>query len=179
MTDSAPVSEEILATITPSAPRRILGIAVLFTLGASLVYLGIAKPPTELHWQLFLLAMGVGTLYLAEKLRRATENRLELTADELRESTGRVLARVDEIEAIDRGVFAIKPSNGFTLRLSAASKEGNRWAPGLWWRLGKRIGVGGITAASETKAVAEILSALLVARRTGQLDDFPDGPLDR
>ncbi|SDK31671.1 hypothetical protein [Aliiruegeria lutimaris] len=166
-------SEEILATISASAPRRILGIAVLCTLGAGLVYLGIVKPPAVLHWQVFLIALGGLTLFLAEKLRRATENSLVLTAEELRESTGRVVVRVEDVVAIERGAFAIKPSNGFLLRLSVSSPDGNHWAPGLWWRVGKRVGVGGITAAGETKSVAEILSALLLARQTGQSPDAP------
>ncbi|NDR59618.1 hypothetical protein [Aliiruegeria sabulilitoris] len=171
MTDTTSPSEDILATISPSAPRRILGIVVLCTLGASLVYLGIVKPPAELHWQVFLIGLGGLTLFLAEKLRRATENSLELTAEELRETTGRVVVRVEDVVAIERGAFAIKPSNGFLLRVSVSSPDGSHWAPGLWWRVGKRIGVGGITAAAETKTVAEILSALLMARVTDQLTD--------
>lgn len=162
--------EQVLATITPSAPRRIMGIVVLCTLGTVLVYLGVAKPPAELVWQVFLLVLGGGTLYLAEALRHATANSIELTAEVLRESSGRVIAQVEDIVAIDRGAFAIKPSNGFRLRLVAKPEEGNRWAPGLWWRLGRHVGVGGITSSAEAKTVAEILAALAVARHAEQAE---------
>lgn len=168
MTQTKPDPDEILATITPSAPRRVIGITVLAILGGTLIYLGMAKPPAELHWQVFLLALGALTLVLAEALRRATAHRLELTRDALRESGGRLVARVDSVQAVERGAFAIKPSNGFLLRLRETPEEGNRWAPGLWWRLGRRVGVGGITSAAEGKAVAEILSAMLVERTAGR-----------
>lgn len=155
--------DTILATIAPSAPRRAMGIIVLCTLGAILVYLAIANPPASIFWQGFLLVLGVGTLVLSDLMRRATMHGLELTPRELRDGTGRVVARVDRIVRVERGTFAIKPSNGFLLLLSAPEQGGNHWAPGLWWRLGRRVGVGGITSASETKVVAEQLSFLVLA----------------
>ncbi|SNS47914.1 hypothetical protein [Tropicimonas sediminicola] len=160
MNDDTP---EILATITPSTPRRVVGIIILCTFGSLLVYVGVTRPPEDLLLQLFMLVVGGGGLALSEAMRRATAKRLELTETELRDSSGEVLARIDQIVAIDRGTFAIKPSNGFLLRLSD-SAAGNHWAPGLWWRLGRRVGVGGITSASEAKVTSEILTAL-VARR--------------
>ena len=65
-------------------------------------------------------------------------------------------------EAVDRGVFAFKPSNGFLVR--TREKAGNVWAPGLWWRLGRRVGVGGMTASAEAKFMSEILSAMVLQR---------------
>jgi hypothetical protein len=38
---------------------------------------------------------------------------------------------------------------------------GRRWQPGLWWRLGKRVGVGGVAPGHQTKAMAQIIEALL------------------
>ncbi len=170
MTDQIIDPDRILATISPSAPRRIMGIVVLCTLGVSVLYLALAKPPAELHWRLFLLIFGAATMYLADTLRRRTEHGLELTSEELREVGGRVVARVENVIRVERGTFAVKPSNGFLLRLSE-SEGGNRWAPGLYWRMGRRVGVGGITAAHEAKAVAEILSALVAARAFGAAEE--------
>ena len=67
--------------------------------------------------------------------------------------------------SVDRGLFAFKPSNGFVVVLSQGGWRG--WAPGLWWRLGRRLGVGGVTSAAQAKAMAEILS-IEIARRDGQ-----------
>lgn len=153
----------ILVTVVPSAARRVLGAGVLLLLGAILLYLGLASPPAELHWRVFLLALGGACLWLSARLWRATAERLELTAQALRESSGRVVAPVGQITKVERGTFAFKPSNGFMLHLDGPA-GGFYWAPGLWWRIGRRVGIGGITPSSETKVLAERLAALVAAR---------------
>lgn len=167
---------ETLATITPSTTRRIVGVAALCTLGGVLIYIALARPPAEPVWRVFLLLLGGGTLWLGDAMRRATARCLELTPEALRESGGRIVARVEDVAAVERGAFAIKPSNGFLLRLKAPQEGGNRWVPGLWWRLGRRVGVGGITSAAEGKVVAEILSTLILMR-DGQGVACPLDPL--
>lgn len=155
------MQDEVLATIEASAPRRWIGVLMLGTVGVLVLYVALSTPP-ELVWQVFLIVVGGAALWLAYSVWQATQDRIELTRTELRTGAGRLIARVDEIEAVDRGVFAFKPSNGFLVRTRA--KTSNSWAPGLWWRLGRRVGVGGMTAASEAKFMSEILSALLLER---------------
>ena len=72
------------------------------------------------------------------------------------------VAAWDDIARVERGAFALRPSNGFLLHLHAPGPRA--WAPGLWWRLGRRLGVGGVTAAGQSKGMAEILTAMLVER---------------
>ncbi len=153
------MQDEVLATIQASSARRWAGVVMLGTIGALVIYVALASPP-ELVWQVFLLVVGAASWWLAYRVWTATQDRIELTRSELRTGTGRVIAQVSEIEAVDRGVFAFKPSNGFLLR--TRSKERNVWAPGLWWRLGRRVGVGGMTAAAETKFMSEMISVLLM-----------------
>ena len=38
------------------------------------------------------------------------------------------------------------------------------WRPGLWWRLGRRVAIGGVTAASQTKPLADILTMKVLER---------------
>ena len=159
LTDQDP--DKVLATITASPGRRILGIGSLWILSLMVIYVAIVQPP-ELGWQLFLFALGGGAIWIAELMRRATAVTLELTRDELRDSAGVVLARMDEVTGLDRGMFAFKPSNGFLLRLS--NKKPRAWRPGLWWSLGSRIGVGGMTPAHQAKFMAEIIANLLAER---------------
>ncbi|MBS9717902.1 hypothetical protein ACFFUT_09720 [Pseudohalocynthiibacter aestuariivivens] len=154
--------EEILATVSVSPMRRYFAMGVLIVLGTMLIYIAFDKPPANFGWQVFLLALGTTVLFVAEKLRRATSLELELTQTELRESSGRVLAYVDDIVTIDRGVFAFKPSNGFMLKLNKPMER--VWATGLWWRIGRRVGVGGVTSASQGKSMAEILTALTIQK---------------
>ncbi|MEL6293736.1 MAG: hypothetical protein AAFV87_00950 [Pseudomonadota bacterium] len=153
------MSEDVLAIVQASKGRRLLGVVAMWSLGILLLYVAMVEPPA-IGWQLFLILMGAGAIWLAELMRRATALRLELTKTELRDSEGRILAQLDDIERVDRGVFAFKPSNGFLiLRKSPAETA---WRPGLWWRYGRRVGVGGMTSAAETKFMADAISTMLV-----------------
>jgi hypothetical protein len=153
--------DEILATVAASAGRRFLGIGMLALLGVMVIYVALTNPPA-LGWQVFLLAFGTIALMVADAMRRATAFRLELTREELRDTGGEVIARVAEIKSVDRGAFAFKPSNGFLLRTSTPAPR--RWRPGLWWRIGARIGVGGMTPGRQTRNMAEII-AIMIAER--------------
>ena len=155
------MSSEVLATIEASAPRRVMGTAMLGAVGCILVYVSFSAPPSP-AWLVFLLAVGAAALWLAVRMWQATVHRIELTAEDLRCSDGQLIVKVEEIEAIDRGFFAFKPSNGFLIRTRASSARA--WMPGLWWRAGRRIGIGGVTPGSQGKAMSEILAALLAQR---------------
>lgn len=156
------MSDEILATIYASGPRRVFGVSVLGILGVILIYIALSQPPASLGWGVFLVVTGGATLWGAFRMWDATQSRIELTKTELRTSDGILISKVEDIRSLDRGMFAFKPSNGFMLRLNA--KTPRRWRPGLWWSLGDRVGVGGVTSAHQTKAMAEILSAMIAAR---------------
>tara|TARA_R110002110_G_scaffold132616_14_gene314420 strand:- start:5025 stop:5516 length:492 start_codon:yes stop_codon:yes gene_type:complete len=149
--------DEVLAIVQASAGRRVLGVGCLVFLGVLLIYMAVARPPA-LQWQVFLIVVGASALWCADAMRRATASRIELTPEMLRDADGTMIALVDEIEGIDRGFFAFKPSNGFLLKLTSA--EGRAWRPGLWWRMGKRVGIGGMTPGSQTKFMSEALVML-------------------
>lgn len=167
MSDKHPSEPEILAVVQASAGRRILGLGSLYLLSLMVIYVALARPPA-MGWQIFLLAMGGGSIWIAEQMRRATANALELTEHELRDSSGLVVARVDNIAAIDRGMFAFKPSNGFLIRLASGMER--RWRPGMWWRIGNRVGVGGMVPGPQTKFMAEMISAMIAQRESSTND---------
>ena len=152
-------SPEVIANLHVSAPRRVIGIAMLVMVSLILLWIAFARPPEALGWRLFLLAMGGGGLWLSDLMRRATGTRLQLTSESLTDSEGRVLALVSDIRSVDRGTFAFKPSGGFLLRLRTAGPFA--WAPGLWWRVGRRIGVGGATSRHEAKYMGEVLALMV------------------
>lgn len=155
---------EVLATVRASNGRRFLGLSSLGILGVLLIYIAFMKPPS-FGWQLFLLAVGVSALWIAEMMRRATASSIELTPTELRDSDGTVIALVADIEGMDRGFFAFKPSNGFLLKTKPGSAQ-RVWRPGLWWRMGRRIGIGGMTPGSQTKFMSEIIATMMATRDT-------------
>ncbi len=157
---------EVLARISASPPRRWIGVISLYGMAALLIYVAIAEPPAFV-WQAFLFILGGASFWLADRMRRATERVIELTRAELRDSSGALIAEIDNIQSIDRGLFAFKPSNGFLLRTK--TPQGARsWQPGLWWRVGKQIGVGGVTPGHQSKFMSEIISAILAEQETGQ-----------
>jgi hypothetical protein len=154
-------STEVLATVQASAGRRAMGICCLGLLGLLLIYMAFMRAPA-LSWQLFLILVGAGSLWVADAMRRATASKLELTPLVLRDADGTVIAQVDQITGIDRGFFAFKPSNGFLLKLGEGGAR--HWRPGLWWRMGRRVGIGGMTPGSQTKFMADVLAALLAQK---------------
>ena len=153
--------EEVIARVSPSTGRRVLGIGMLSFLAVLVLYVAITTPPS-LGWQLFLVALGAAALMIANAMRKSTRQTLELTRQELRDDKGTLIVRLEDVVSIDRGAFAFKPSNGFLVR---TRKSGPRaWNPGLWWRMGRRIGVGGVTSAHQAKFMVEILTAMLLER---------------
>ncbi|MDF3413136.1 hypothetical protein HKX54_01600 [Sulfitobacter sp. M57] len=156
---------EVLAVARASTGRRILGLTSLGVLGVLLIYIAFLRPPS-LGWQVFLIALGAASLWCADKMRKSTASCIELTPTELRDGDGTVIARVADIQSMDRGVFAFKPSNGFLIR--TADAEPGVWRPGLWWRTGRRVGIGGMTPGNQTKFMSEVLSAMMATREQGQ-----------
>ena len=155
------MTDEVVATIEASAPRRIMGVGMLAGVGVILLYVAFSTPPSA-AWLVFLLVVGVAALWLAVRMWQATAYRIELTEEVLRCTDGTEIARVADIETIDRGFFAFKPSNGFLMRRKTPGPRA--WFPGLWWRTGRRIGVGGVPPGSHSKAMSEILAAMIAKR---------------
>lgn len=156
-----PDDQGVYARVNASPGRRVFAVVVLYVLGGLLIWLPLNQPPA-LAYQVMLLAFGVLALFGADALRRATKLEVLLTRDGLIDSTGRHLVSMDQIKSVERGVFAMKPSNGFLL--VTHDKQSRIWAPGLFWRLGRRIGVGGVTSAGQTKFMAEQIALRLAQR---------------
>jgi len=155
---------KVVAQVAPSPGRRFLAVAMMVVLGTMVVYLTFSAPPASLFWRVFLLVVGVAALFLADMLRRSTLYKIELTDEVLRDTAGRELCRLDNIAAIERGAFAFKPSHGFLIRTKIP--QSRVWAPGLWWRFGRRIGVGGVTPSGQAKFMAELIALRLAVDKS-------------
>lgn len=153
--------DKVLAALGASAGRRVLGVGSVAGLGLTLLYLALVQSPS-LGWQLFMVGFGAICVFLSERMWRATAQWLVLTRDGLRDNKGRMIAPVAQIRSVDRGVFAFKPSNGFRILLS--EKAPAVWQPGLWWRVGRSVGVGGVTSGTPAKYMAEQIQALIDQR---------------
>ena len=151
----SPDENGVLMRIEPSAGRVFAAVLVYFALGGLLVLVALSGT-IGAGAAIALFLLGCLALFNGERFRRSSKRAIELTELDLRDSSGDILAKWSEIEKVDRGTFAIKPSNGFALILQ--SPAGRRWVPGLWWRIGRRVGVGGMLPARETRFMAEYLA---------------------
>lgn len=155
---------EVLAVVSVSAGRRWMALGMLGVLGILLAYFAFATPPANVLLQVFVIVIAALSLALMVKMHAGTGSGIELTEEGLRDQDGTVIAPIKAIKSVDRGAFAFKPSNGFLLRLDLdqmPADAGRVWRPGLWWRLGARVGVGGVTPGNQTKIMAELTQALM------------------
>jgi len=151
-----------LLTVKPSPPRLWFSVASLGALGALMIWIALAHPPAELGWRVFLLAGGGAIAWGGYRLVGLQDRALVLTDQALIDTGHGEICRIDDIAQINRGVFAVKPARGFALTL--ARRKDRQWVPGLWWRFGRSIGVGGMTGATETKLMAEMIEAMVMTR---------------
>ncbi|MBV1926251.1 MAG: hypothetical protein KUG62_03780 [Rhodobacteraceae bacterium] len=155
------MEDEVLAVVSVSQMRRWTGVGMLALVGFTAIYFAVSASP-EFTAQVFLIVVGIVAIWMADKMRRSTGLWIELTKTELRDSSGQLIIKVDDIESVDSGFLAFKPSNGFLVR--SKTSQSRVWETGLWWRVGKRIGVGGVTPGSQGKAMAQIILMMLATR---------------
>jgi hypothetical protein len=155
------MQEEILAQAGASAVRRVIGVGILAALGGLLFYVALTSV-MAMGWQALLVACGALALLAAQVMWRASALTLILTREDLRDSDGTVLARIDDVAAVERGAFAFKPSNGFMLKTTEKQPRG--WRPGIWWRAGRRVAIGGVIPSGEAKFMADMISAMKADR---------------
>lgn len=154
--------DEVLIGLRASTGRRLIGIGALLLLCMIPLWHGYDND-IGTDKRLALIVLGLAGLFGAMRIWQSSRVELELTPSELRESGGRQIVRVADIVKIDREAFEIlKPTNGFVI----VTRESMPLvvSPGIWWRFGKRIGVGGFTGAGEGKAMAELLQEMLKRR---------------
>ncbi|MBR9762176.1 MAG: hypothetical protein GYB53_01205 [Rhodobacteraceae bacterium] len=151
-----------LARLGIGSARRVVGLAVTGGLALALAWLAFNPAPAPFGLRLLLLVLAALAGLVAWRLLKASQQVLVLTTEGLFEEGGPMLADMAQIAAVDRGLFAFKPSNGFLLKL--ATRGPRRFRPGLYWQFGRRLGVGGLVRGAEAKYMADAL-ALHLARR--------------
>ncbi len=151
-----------LARLEVSQARRTVGVALQGGMGLFLLYIVATHSGAEIIGALVLAAAGLVLLWLSWVFWRATESALVLTTQGLFDSSGRKFCTFEDIEKVDRGFFAFRPSSGFVILCKHPVQRG--WSPGLWWAFGRHIGVGGATSRPAGKQMADIISVMLTER---------------
>ncbi|MGR3467741.1 MAG: hypothetical protein ACU0CI_07650 [Shimia sp.] len=138
--------------------RRWLALAMLF--GLTVLFGALAaQPGMGAGWRATIVLASLACLAMALRFHRATANDIVLRADGLYETDGTQIAALSNIAGVEKGMFAFKPSGGFGVTLREPAPA--RWRPGLYWRAGRRVGVGGVTARHQGRMCAEALQALV------------------
>lgn len=162
MTSEAPYTPHpdsaIVEVRRPAAARWSL-LAAICALTGIFLWLGLRDGAVIMG----VLAIPTGLVGVAVFLAKGLAVRFDGQA--VFDDTGRVLCRIDQIEKVERGLAPLSPSSGFVIRTFASQPGG--WSPGLWWRFGRRIGIGGATSAKAGRNMASAIDLV----RSGALDD--------
>ncbi len=159
MTQTDPQSDDILAVLHPSVARYWGALLIIGSFGLLLLWIAATGATgSPIATVLFLIFSGL-SFYAIYCFRATRQQSLFLTEKGLFDNQGNTLCAFDQIKSLDRSFFAFKPSNGFTIRLTEPLPRA--WVPGLWWRIGTRLGVGGITSVSQAKGMADTIALIL------------------
>ncbi|RMF33239.1 MAG: hypothetical protein D6754_17250 [Alphaproteobacteria bacterium] len=158
-----PEADRVLARLAAAPVRRAVAAGAVILPGALLIFLALERIGRSVPAALLLAGLGVALVLLGRFVWQRSGGTLMLTREALIGPDGTPLCRIEDIAAVETGVLAFKPSGGFLLRLRQPMPFG--WAPGLWWRVGRRLGVGGAVARHQAKAMAELITIILNERK--------------
>ena len=159
---------EILVKLEVAQGRRMFGVLSIAGLGITLLYIAAVFPPTKILALVALVLVGALFIWASTRLYRSTDNTILLTREAITTQSGHVLCRLEDIAKVDRGFFAFKPSNGFLVLLKERGERS--WAPGMWWHLGKHLGIGGVTSPRQSKEMVSIIQMMLAEQRVKDAD---------
>lgn len=142
--------------------RRVIACGVLVAIGAMFWWSGMLGGDQTGAARALMVGIGALWFWGAWELWRGTGRAVFLTDSGLVDSNGVVIAPFDSILAVERGMISMKPSHGMLLKLSHAGPV--KWVPGLWWRLGARVGIGGLTPKNATRLFADALELRLAEK---------------
>ena len=147
---------ETLIVLRVSPVKSFLGSALLVTLGFTLLY-SIHKKTAEenIILDLIFLSVALTLIYYGWRIIKAKQTGVKLTKLGIYDLNNTLLYRTSDIKYLDRGIFAIKPANGFIIHLNKPLAF--HWHPGLFWCIRKRLAIGGLLSKQECKAFADLL----------------------
>lgn len=150
---------EIHARLDPSPLKRWVALIAMGGVGATLLFAAARATGGFGVGSLMMLAAAIFFFWAAHKVYHATSGYILLTDEGLTLDDGTILAAMENIKGVDRGMAAFKPSNGFAVSLHKTQPGG--WSPGLWWGMGRTMGFGGATNRDQGRFMAETLQRMI------------------
>ena len=142
----------------PGHRIKILGLTIFALLAFLIVSLSRLEKNISVLDMLLIPIIVVLGLWLKRFLNRYSKIGFlinELGMFNLDES---LIFKMDEIERIDVSPYTFKSANGFIILLK--TKSSFKFIPGLYWRLGNRISIGGLVSKNESKFLSTTLLEL-------------------
>jgi len=158
MSDPSPPNSASRATLYASAALKSASIVVLCLVGGIFAY----RVASGQGAAALILPAGAA-LWAAWCIGRSTVAGVVLTDDGLWDTDGTLIAPLDDILGVNRGLLAFKPPNGFSIRLRQRMPAA--WVPGLYWRWGTLVGIGGMTPIHPAKQMAQAVEMAVFEAR--------------
>ena len=150
---------EPLKFILPSYRIQVLGftIILLFLFGIYSI-LAIDREIESSDFLVLLFGVLVGFIFW-RYLKRYGNVGFVIKDGSIFLPDGRLLCKLSSIETVDTSPYTFKSTNGFIIRLKERSSLD--WSPGLFWKLNKRISIGGLITKSESKWLSTAIITIL------------------
>lgn len=156
---------DVIVKIQPSVVRRIFAAIILCISGFVMINFAFSPTAQSILLKLTLICLGLVFLWQALVNFRATDAALFLKREGLFDEHGTLICSLSNIALVERSWFSFKPSNGFLLRLH--EPQSRKWVPGFYWRMGRRLGVGGSISPAQTKEMSDKLVLLMQEKAMG------------
>jgi hypothetical protein len=150
---------DVIIKIQPSVARRLFGVVILCMAALVMLNFAIGGTAQSVVLRFVLFILGVAFLWQAQANFRFANAALILKREGLFDDRGELICSLSNISKVDRSWFSFKPSNGFLIRLHQPAVR--RWSPGLYWQIGKYLGVGGSISPAQTKEMSDKLLLLM------------------
>ena len=144
----------------------VTAVIVMLVISFSIGVRSVASPIAAVINLIAALAVG----WFGWSMATAKASKVVFDGERLTDNAGVELCTIDEIENVERGFAMFKPSAGFAILLREEKPRG--WSPGLWWRNGRRIGVGGATPGRAARNMADAITMALALK---QIEAEQDG----
>lgn len=149
-------NDKPLAYIIPPKLKRYFFTILSLILAILLLYEGLSFFIVSGERLGFIL-VGIFLLGLTYLFYFNTGKALILYEDRLVSTDGELLFELNNVASIENGLFSFKPSNGVLFHLKEPMSL--KWKLGLWWRFGKRVGIGGCTQKSSINLAVEVIKS--------------------
>ncbi|MEO0344428.1 MAG: hypothetical protein AAF198_13420 [Pseudomonadota bacterium] len=139
--------------------RKWFGVLSLGFPATLIVAIMIQGSITHVLSAVILLAIAALFMWAAWRMWNAPHFGIVFDGDSLKTEDGATIAKMSEIQSVQVGLFVMRPSNGFMMMMKQPGIFPTR--PGVVWRQGRRIGIGGILRSSEAKSIGRAIQVEL------------------